>query len=86
MKNIAILYLAVSLFFLIPITSEAQWDDATNMKLSEERAKAVADQLVSMGIEAGRLEPKGMGESQPVDSNNTPEGKANNRRVEFIKI
>ncbi|MEJ7674300.1 MAG: OmpA family protein [Chitinophagaceae bacterium] len=37
------------------------------------------------GIDASRLQTDGMGETQPVDKNNTPEGKANNRRVEFIK-
>jgi outer membrane protein OmpA-like peptidoglycan-associated protein len=39
-----------------------------------------------MGVEVSRFESKGMGESEPIDTNNTPEGKANNRRVEFIKI
>jgi outer membrane protein OmpA-like peptidoglycan-associated protein len=39
-----------------------------------------------MGIASERLSSKGWGESKPVDSNGTPEGKANNRRVEFVKI
>jgi len=40
----------------------------------------------NFGIDAARLETDGKGASQPVDKNTTPEGKANNRRVEFIKL
>ncbi|HSH20960.1 MAG TPA: OmpA family protein, partial [Draconibacterium sp.] len=66
--------------------TDSDGDDSFNQKLSEERAAAVKQLLVEMGIDNGRLETKGFGESKPVDSNATPEGKANNRRVEFIKI
>lgn len=59
---------------------------AFNQTLSEARAKAVCDKLQEMGIEAGRLTAKGYGMSKPVDSNETPEGRAKNRRVEFVKI
>ncbi len=61
-------------------------DKSYNQKLSEERAEAVKNLLVQSGINTSRLETKGWGDSKPVDSNATPEGKANNRRVEFIKI
>ncbi len=57
-----------------------------NMKLSEERAASVKARLVQMGIDSGRLTTKGWGESNPIDSNATPEGRANNRRVEFVKM
>jgi outer membrane protein OmpA-like peptidoglycan-associated protein len=57
-----------------------------NLKLSQQRAKSVKKQLVKMGIDDGRLTTKGFGESNPVETNSTPEGKANNRRVEFVKI
>ncbi|MBR1643872.1 MAG: OmpA family protein, partial [Bacteroidales bacterium] len=47
------------------------------------RAKAVADYLVAHGIESRRLQYKGYGKSQPIDTNDTEEGRARNRRVEF---
>lgn len=53
-----------------------------NMGLSQRRAQAVVDVLVNQyGIDAARLQPKGYGESQPVASNDTEEGRAQNRRV-----
>ncbi|NOY37709.1 MAG: OmpA family protein [Chlorobi bacterium] len=61
-------------------------DDAMNQALSEKRAEAVRSKLVSMGIDASRLASKGWGESKPVTDNSTPEGRANNRRVEFVKL
>ena len=57
--------------------------DAVNLKLSRARAAAVVDYLVSKGINPSRLVAKGYGESQPVTSNDTDEGRAQNRRVEF---
>jgi outer membrane protein OmpA-like peptidoglycan-associated protein len=59
-------------------------DDASNQKLSEARAKAVQDYLLNKGIAAERLKFKGFGESQPVESNDTPEGRGRNRRTEFV--
>lgn len=60
-------------------------DGAANLLLSENRAKAVRQYLIGRGLEADRLEAKGFGENKPVESNDTPEGRAQNRRVE-IKI
>lgn len=54
-----------------------------NMRLSESRARAVVDYLIASGIDARRLESKGFGKSRPIDSNDTDEGRARNRRVEF---
>jgi len=59
---------------------------AHNLTLSQQRADAVKDQLVKMGVDASRLTTKGFGDSKPISDNNTLEGKANNRRVEFVKM
>lgn len=61
-------------------------DPSSNMKLSQERADEVKNQLTSMGIFIKRLTTKGYGATKPIQSNDTPEGRANNRRVELIKI
>ncbi len=61
-------------------------DDASNMTLSADRAERVMNTLIDMGIDEGRLTSRGLGESMPMDDNNVPEGRANNRRVEFVKI
>jgi outer membrane protein OmpA-like peptidoglycan-associated protein len=64
--------------------TDSTGSDETNQRLSEQRAKAVRQYLVSQGIEDGRIRAEGMGESQPIADNTTPEGRANNRRVEII--
>ena len=55
--------------------------DQSNRTLSEDRARSVAEYLSSQGILPARLLLAGMGESQPIASNDTPEGRAQNRRV-----
>ena len=57
-----------------------------NLELSKERAKTVMDQLISKGIDASRLKSTGYGDKKPLESNTTAEGRANNRRVEFVKF
>jgi len=59
---------------------------AHNLTLSQQRADAVKDQLVKMSIDASRLSAKGFGDSKPISDNTSLEGKANNRRVEFVKM
>jgi OOP family OmpA-OmpF porin len=67
--------------------TDARGKDAYNLKLSERRARAVQDYLVKAGIPAGQLTATGYGEANPVASNDTDEGRAENRRVDlkFIK-
>lgn len=59
-------------------------DDAYCLQLSAKRAKAVADYLVTEGIEADRITWKGYGKTQPVADNSTAEGRQKNQRVEFM--
>lgn len=66
--------------------TDSDGSDESNMKLSKNRAEAVKNALVSVyGISASRLTTAGKGESEPIGDNNTADGKAQNRRVEFIK-
>ena len=62
-------------------------DDKHNKDLSQRRAKSVRQFLIeTYGIEGKRLESKGFGASNPVDTNDTPEGRQNNRRVELVRL
>ncbi|MEO7210750.1 MAG: OmpA family protein [Chitinophagaceae bacterium] len=56
-----------------------------NLALSQQRADAVKSQLVTLGVDAARLSTKGFGDTAPISDNSTQEGKANNRRVEFVR-
>ena len=58
-------------------------DAALNRTLSNDRAKAVVDYLVSKGVAAERLKPMGFGPDRPAEDNATPKGRDANRRVEF---
>jgi outer membrane protein OmpA-like peptidoglycan-associated protein len=58
--------------------------DDYNQQLSEERADAVKDYFVQQGIAADSIEAKGFGKTQPIASNDTPEGRQQNRRVELV--
>ena len=66
--------------------TDADGSDESNLKLSKERAEAVKYALVNVyNIDGNRLSTEGKGESEPVGDNGTPDGKAQNRRVDFIK-
>jgi len=69
---------------LIEGHTDSQGTDAFNQELSENRARAVKDFLVSRGIPADRIKSQGLGPSRPVADNKSVEGRANNRRVEII--
>lgn len=65
--------------------TDSDGEDAANLKLSEERAQTVKNILITQyKIDENKLTTEGRGETQPLSGNNTPEGKAQNRRVEFI--
>ena len=64
--------------------TDSRGTDEYNMGLSVRRATTVANYLIANGIAAGRVTTKGFGESAPAYSNDTPEGMAQNRRVEFL--
>jgi len=59
---------------------------STNLSLSQQRADAVLTTLVSLGVEASRITSVGMGEDFPIASNDTPEGRGQNRRVDVILL
>ncbi|MCQ2324765.1 MAG: OmpA family protein [Paludibacteraceae bacterium] len=58
--------------------------EAYNIRLSQGRAEAVAQEMIKRGIDPKRITTKGRGMAQPIADNNTPEGRQKNRRVEFI--
>jgi outer membrane protein OmpA-like peptidoglycan-associated protein len=66
--------------------TDAVGSDEYNERLSERRARAVADYLARHGIDRARLQPRGFGESHPVASNDSAEGRAQNRRVELNTV
>jgi len=64
--------------------TDSRGSDADNLALSERRAKAVRDYLVTQGVAEDRITAVGRGEAQPLATNDTTEGRANNRRVEIV--
>ena len=67
--------------------TDSDGDDIKNMELSKKRAESVKNALLNdFQISSARMETDGKGESLPVSKNDTPEGKAQNRRVEFMKM
>ena len=67
--------------------TDSDGEEAANLELSKRRAAAVKEALTKeFAIDGARLETDGMGEGQPAGPNDTPQGKANNRRVEFVKL
>jgi OOP family OmpA-OmpF porin len=66
--------------------TDARGTDEYNQRLSERRANAVVERLNRLGVGPSRLQPQGFGESRPVASNDTEEGRAQNRRVELNVI
>lgn len=63
--------------------TDSKGSDDYNLNLSQGRSQSVVDYLASQGIDKSRLQAHGYGETKPIDTNDTDEGRANNRRVEF---
>ncbi|MCJ7459903.1 MAG: OmpA family protein [candidate division Zixibacteria bacterium] len=66
--------------------TDSKGSDAYNLKLSNARADAVMQYLISKGVKADNLTAKGYGETQPIADNKTDEGRAENRRVELRRM
>ena len=64
--------------------TDSQGSESSNQALSERRAQAVVSYLVSRGVSAEQIRAQGLGMSRPIADNKTPEGRANNRRVEIV--
>jgi OOP family OmpA-OmpF porin len=84
-KILAILEENSDLKFSIEGHTDNQGRKETNQPLSEKRASAVKSWLTGKGISEARLKTRGWGDTKPIDTNDMPEGRANNRRVEFVK-
>ena len=66
--------------------TDSTGDAARNEQLSQERADAVKAALIALGVASGRIEAEGVGQSQPVATNDTPVGRALNRRVQLVRL
>ena len=66
--------------------TDSKGSDDYNQNLSQGRSQSVVDYLISQGIDSSRLTAHGYGEGKPIDTNDTEDGRANNRRVEFTVL
>ena len=66
--------------------TDSTGNEASNQTLSEARSNVIVGKLVELGISADRLSASGKGQSSPIADNGTDEGRAKNRRVEFVKM
>jgi OOP family OmpA-OmpF porin len=66
--------------------TDSKGSDDYNLNLSQGRSQSVVNYLIGQGIDAGRLSAHGYGETKPIDTNDTEEGRASNRRVEFTVL
>jgi OOP family OmpA-OmpF porin len=66
--------------------TDATGDEPANLRLSQERAEAVRSVLISFGVDPLMIKAQGRGSSKPVASNDTPEGRFQNRRIEYVVV
>ena len=71
---------------LIEGHTSSEGSDDMNMTLSQQRADSVKAYLVSKGVDASRLETKGFGKTKPIASNDTKQGREQNRRITFTPL
>lgn len=86
LMSIATIYREKPQKILVIGHTDASGSDALNQSLSERRAETVAKLFQDVGVPAGQIYFQGAGESQPVATNDTPAGRAGNRRVEIVEI
>jgi len=84
-ENLQMLKMNPSVKVEIQGHTDSKGSDQYNQKLSEKRAESVKNYFVAGGVAAGRISSRGYGESKPIATNETPEGRAKNRRIE-IKV
>ncbi len=70
----------------IQVHTDARGNDQWNLDLSQARAEAIRDYLVSKGVDTKRLRPKGYGETKPIDRGNTEKAWAKNRRTQLVIV
>ena len=75
-----------TLKFSVEGHTDSTGNAASNQTLSEQRSQAIVDKLVELGIAKDRLTAVGKGQNSPIADNSTDEGRAKNRRVEFVKM
>jgi outer membrane protein OmpA-like peptidoglycan-associated protein len=80
------LEIARGMYIRIEGNTDNVGDEATNQALSERRAQAIVEYLISRGVPKNRVTARGMGSMNPVASNRTAEGRARNRRTDVLFI
>jgi outer membrane protein OmpA-like peptidoglycan-associated protein/ABC-type nitrate/sulfonate/bicarbonate transport system substrate-binding protein len=80
------LEMARGMYIRVEGNTDNQGSRPRNQALSEERARAVLDYLVSRGVDAGRINARGNGDAKPIASNKTSDGRASNRRTDILFI
>ena len=86
LRAAAAILLANDMNVLIAGHTDADGEEGSNLELSRSRATAVLNRLVGLGVPAARLNSTGFGEQDPVADNETPAGKAANRRIEMLLL
>jgi len=78
--------MAAGMYVRVEGNTDTFGDDPSNQGLSERRAQAIVDYLVSRGVDNRRLVARGNGANNPISTNKTPEGRARNRRTDILFI